>query len=529
MDEDDFTPPPTEADLWKRANDPSESAMDRGQAWDQLAHMKFHQAQMNDSITYYEMAEKLYREAGWTLQEGDVAYWQGRANYNLDQYERGIECFVRASDRFHEVGHEVWLADATRGAAECNAKLEKTDEAIVQFSSAANFYEVNECWHLAGDCRLELGEIRGSSGHASDALGEFTKAREMFEKADIPRRSVRAADRLASAHIELGQIDEALDILISNLDVAGFLGNPETVAWSQYRLGWTYNIAGKFADALHLLDFARDFYSQAERFSVKADIDLQRFYALDSLGHSTEAEKVGRGLRAYWKSVANFERLVIHDANIATKLSSHGNFVEAIRLASGAVADAKKHCGDWSQRTSRLLLAEVFVDAGEFDRAREALESDMAEQWGDTVGTKIRHLLVLAAIAQSESRPHEARGITERVIELAEEAGIGNELGPAYEILADLADLELDHQRGRDKRAQAVALFLADGDIQSANKNARKLLPDVAERRRADEWHLINVDGKEPDVPQSEVTRESRGTSSRPDRREHDDGSAPEG
>ncbi len=523
MDDDEEFSPPTEADLWQRANDPSQSAIERGQAWDFMAHMKYHEAEMNDSITYYEMAEKFYREAGWTQQEGDVAYWQGRAHYILEQYERGVECFVRASDRFHEVGHEVWLADAIRGSAECNSKLELTDEALVQFASAAHFYEVNECWPLAGDCRLELGEIRGSAGHSADALGEFTKAREMFEKAQNPLRSLRAADRMASAHIELGKLDEALDLLIGNLDVASFLENAEAIAWAQYRLGWTLNIANKHADALKELDLARVFYAQAERFGVKADIDLQRYNALHALGYTSDAENVGRGLRAYWKSVANHERLAIHDATYALHLVTAKKHEEAARVASQAARAAKEHCGDWGQRITRLVLSEVLVKTGDLGQAQDALGSDLAEQWGDAVGLKMRHLLVLAKISDFENRPHESRGITETVIELAEKAGLGNELGPAYEILADLADVERDHARAREMRSRAVALFLADGDVDSANRNARQLLPTVAEQRRQDTWHVIGVEGKEPDAPQAQVTRESRGMPSRPDRRQHED------
>jgi tetratricopeptide (TPR) repeat protein len=517
MDDDADFRPPTEDEIWKRANDGNQPAMERAQAWEHLAHMKMHEEKFIEAIACGEMAEKCYAEAGWTLQQGDAVYWQGRAHYNLEQYTKGAECFVRASDLFHEAGHEVWLADAIRGAAECNLKLEITDEAIVQFTSAAQFYEVNECWLLAGDCRLELGEARGSSGHSLDALGEFSKARSMFEKEGNSHKAVRASDRMASALIELSRMDEAIEILRTNVDLAVFLSHPEGIAWTQYRLGWTLNLMDERSEAMHWLNLARAYYIEKNMNAHKADVDLQRYHALVSLGQQGDAEQVGRSLRAYWKSVANYERLVIHDANTALGLISVGDMAEATRVADRAARDAKEHCGDWSQRITRLVLAEVHVAAGEFAHALTALQSDMAEQWGDTVGTKIRHLMVLAAIAKSEGRPHEARGITERVIELAEQAQLHSALGPAYEVLADLAEVERDYPRERDMRSQAVALFLAYGDVASANANARKLLPDVAERQRNDEWHTIDVEGREPDVPHGEVTRSSRGMPSQPE------------
>jgi tetratricopeptide (TPR) repeat protein len=492
MDDDEI--PPTDDELWSRANDLTVSAASRADAWHHLAQRKWFSSDYNECISFGEMSEKCWREAGFTENEGEAAYWQGRANLRINQPQKALECFERAAERHHDIGHARLQGDALYGAAECHQLMENTDEALIVFESAWRFYQSADYFWLAGDCRLQMGEMRGSRGEVAEALNDFSMARSLFEKCESPQSSHRAADRMASAHIEMGQLDEALRLLRENIDLAVFLDNPDTVAHSQYRLGWTLVIADEHPEALYWLDLARAFYTQPGNSDhIKAEVDAYRLDALKALGRVNETHAVARGLRAFWRSVGNYARLCVFDANEAYDMATAKNFDEARRLATSAARRAEAECSDWVERITRLTHAEIEVMSGHPENARGALKSDMAEQWGDSVHNRTRHLMVLASIAQWEGRSNEARGITERVIELAEDTNLRGIQGQAYEILAELARREGDHGRSRDMQSNAVALFLADGQVSRANELALALLPSSTLSSRSGEWQPIGV------------------------------------
>ena len=493
MDDDDT--PPTDEEMWATANSKDAPAYARAEAWFHLAHQSWFKGDFHECISLGEMAEKCWKEAGNTVNEGESAYWQGRANLRLKQPNKALECFERSAELHHGIGHDTNLADALYGAAECHQAMENVDEALIVFESASRFYLSAEIQNMAGECRLEMGEMRGSRGQVTESLSDFTLARAHFEKSQNSQRGHRACDRMASSHIEMGQIDEALRLLRENVDLAVFLDNPNLVAHSQYRLGWTLTINDEHQEAMYWLDAARAFYAQpGESDSLKAEVDTYRLDALKSLGRVGEADTVARGLRAYWRSVGNYARLTVFDANDAYELAVAKNFDEARRLATSAARRAKDECGDWVERITRLTLAEVEVMSGHPENVRDALEADMAEQWGDSVFNRSRHLMVLAAVAQHEGRPNEARGITERVIELVEDTNLRGVQGQAYEMLADLAVQERDESRSRDMRSKAVALFLADGQVARANEIARTLLPTTSSSSRSSEWRPIGAE-----------------------------------
>jgi tetratricopeptide (TPR) repeat protein len=492
MDDEEI---PTDAELWATANAKDAPAYARAEAWYHLAQQSWFKNDYNECISLGEMAEKCWKEAGHAENEGEAAYWQGRANLRLKQPNKALECFERAAEIHHANGDDSHLADALYGAAECHQAMENVDEALIVFESASRFYLSAELPSMAGECRLEMGEMRGSRGHVSESLNDFTLARTHFEKSQNSQRGHRACDRMASSYIEMGQVYEAIRLLRENVDLARFLGSPYMIAHSQYRLGWTLTINDEHQEALHWLDAARAFYAQpGESDGYKAEVDTYRLDALKALGRVDEADSVARGLRAYWRSVGNYARLTVFDANDAYELAVAKNFDEARRLATSAARRAKDECGDWVERVTRLTLAEVEVMAGHPENVRDALEADMAEQWGDSVFNRSRHLMVLAAVAQHEGRPNEARGITERVIELVEETSLRGVQGQAYEMLADLAMHERDESRAQDMRSKAVALYLADGQVARANEIARSLLPATSSSTRSSEWRPIGVE-----------------------------------
>lgn len=492
MDDDDL--PPTTEELWSRANDITLPAAVRAENWYHLAQHSWFEQQFNECIAYAEMSEKFWRDAGYTEDEGEAAYWQGRANLRVNQPQKAIDCFERAIECHHSIGNDRLQADALYAAAQAHQALENTDEALVLFESSSRFYVAAECDGPAGDARLEMGEIRGSRGDITEALRDFTAAREHFAKAQSSSMAHRATDRMASAHIELGQLDEAIRLLRENIDLAVFLENPMVLAFAQYRLGWTLTISEDYVEAMTWLDLARAFYSShGHSDHYKAEVDCYRIEALRALGRNAEATQVGRGLRAYWRSVGNYARLTLFDANDAFELAMAKDFVEARRLAAAAAKRAKQECGDWVERIARLTMAEIEILAGFPENARDALESDLAEQWGDSVFNRARHLMVLASVAAVEGRPNEARGITESVIELVEGTHFVGVQGQAYVMLADLAARERDESRARDMRSRAVALFLADGQVARANEIARSLLPDLNTNSRSNEWRLVGA------------------------------------
>ena len=516
---DDEEAPPSDDELWARANDLNVSAALRADAWHYLAQRKWFNNEYNECISFGEMSEKCWREAGFTENEGEAAYWQGRANLRLDQPQKALECFERAAERHHDIGNDRLMADALCGAAECHQQMSNTDEALVVYESAWRFYQAGDYFWLAGDCRLQMGEMRGSRGEVSEALTDFAMARSLFEKCENSTSAHRAADRMASAHIEMEQLDDALRLLRENVDLAVFLDIPHVLAHSQYRLGWTLVIAEEYPEALYWLDLARNFYAEPGNSDhFKAEVDTHRLDALKALGRSHEAQAVARGLRAYWRSVGNYARLCVVDANDAYDLALTKNFDEARSLVMSASRRAAAECNDWVERVTRLTHAEIEVMSGHPENARDALKSDLAEQWGDSIHNRARHLLVLASVAQSESRPNEARGIAEQVIELVNDTILWGIQGQAYEILANLARSEGDHARAREMQSNAVALFLSAGQVSRANELARTLLPSTVPTVRSGEWQSISVsDAPTPETDEASLrTRDMPG--SRPPR-----------
>jgi len=150
---------------------------------------------------------------------------------------------------------------------------------------------------------LGSGDRLARRGFNQMAAGDFQRAAESFEAARDGQLKVEEPEfvlgSLAIAYMELGRIDESIEVLLEALEAA-----PESEQnWTN--LGIAYRVTGDFAKAeesyLHALDLDPD-YAEAHT-SIGALYFLQARYE-DAVTHLERAIALNEGLAVAWANVS---------------------------------------------------------------------------------------------------------------------------------------------------------------------------------------------------------------------------------
>jgi tetratricopeptide (TPR) repeat protein len=348
------------------------------------------------------------------LIEAEVALRLGE----VDEAERLFRAHLQPGDPAR--------ATALAGLGQIAFRAERVDEAIELLEQALAAHKGST---LPDPGAVDtLGRAYAIAGAMESSIALFERARAEAAEAGAPLEQLRFAVLLANALIDVGAFGKAERALAEVIRIADDSADPVTSArifWSQSRLHSMRGepaLAGRYARrALAILERTENdaYVAMAYHLAAYAEIESGQFEeALLLLGRGRELFGAELGKR-------DDARFSIEEARALVGLERHA---EAARAASRALEllDAMQPA---DRGRARVILADVFLAAGDRERGRRLLEqglddliehgnrfaldagrrlADLLESEGDTAGALDVLKRATSASATAASAPSNA-------------------------------------------------------------------------------------------------------------------------
>lgn len=336
----------------------------------------------------------------------------------LDHIEEARRLYEEAlGDPSREDEH----AEALTGLGKVELRDGRSEAAIELFERALE---------LAGGDPAEQPVLAESLGRAYAQAGELAPAIALFERcvsryqedADAVRY-IRFACLLGYALTDNGDFGGAEQVLAKALDRGRAVTDPYTRArlyWSQSRLlgeqGQSESSARYARMALETLRVTEDTYSLALAHQLLA-------HAYLDAGRADEAAEVLRDARPMIDATATPIDLAHYEIEEARAMAASGNEAEAASLAMSAGARLSEVRPVVAAR-GYVLLAEVYRQLGEHERAKEVLELAI-----DVLEDKPhpRYLIdayrKLAQVLEDEGRTTDALAVLKQAVAVQDRVG----------------------------------------------------------------------------------------------------------
>jgi tetratricopeptide (TPR) repeat protein len=317
-------------------------------------------------------------------------------------------------------------ATALAGLGQIAFRAEQVEQAIELLEQALAAHKGST---LADPGAVDtLGRAYAIAGAMESSIALFERARAEAAEAGAPLEQLRFAVLLANALIDVGAFGKAERALAEVIRIADDSADPVTSArifWSQSRLHSMRGepaLAGRYARrALAILERTENdaYVAMAYHLAAYAEIESGQFEeALLLLGRGRELFGAELGKR-------DDARFSIEEARALVGLERHA---EAARAASRALEllDAMQPA---DRGRARVILADVFLAAGDRERGRRLLEqglddliehgnrfaldagrrlADLLESEGDTAGALDVLKRATSASATAASAPSNA-------------------------------------------------------------------------------------------------------------------------
>jgi tetratricopeptide (TPR) repeat protein len=451
----------------------------RGYALLEMAHRMHLASDYRQVSAYAEAAREAFHTNEQRVDEALAAYVEARANRSLDDYDAAIAAADVAAAINREYGRDVELGDALNLRANCLERLNRLDEAEPAYLEAVDILFAANRITQAGIALLNVGEIQGRTDRITESLMTFQRALSVFTEGSDFVGVGRAHDRIAASLIEMGQLDDAVEHLREALRLFEYLDEEWYWFNAKYRLGWTLVTCGQTEEAIPLLSDAATHYKSKGEFVRAAECDIQIAHAFSAEGRYAEAEDLYRKTRAVFAGAGKLSDARFAEGNLAINLGRQARYSEAIPIYRRLIEEAQNVGDDFGFRSLTTRLAnelrnlDTFVDVEE---SLKVLDSSPVEDWGDHTYERILQLGAYRASHAWLGRDEEAEQYAKAILEFPVESSYMAYIASSYATLGKAADLRGESAKADQLIAQAVAMFLADGEDESARELSRRFL-----------------------------------------------------
>lgn len=365
----------------------------------------------------------------------------GHVAYARARYEEALAEYREAVHELEICGHEADEARARSGALQPLILLGRYDEAIVWAARARAIFQ------RTGD-ELRLARLASNVGNLfyrqdryQEALEQYRQAYERFQKIGQPLDISAVLSNLAVCHISLSQYGEALGYYRQARAHAADHGQDLLVAGADYNIAYLHFLRGDYLHAMELYQASRmhcrkagDAYHAAlcdlDESEMCLELNLNQearylareassaFGALHmpyegakSLANLALAEsragEIQRALKGFRKARALFRGennqlwpglLDLYEAIVYRR---DGRRQSALKLSRRA---QKRIPADWLPAKAvlaRLLEAQLLLESGSADRARELCRKTLEEAAGAVHSARFHAWFLLGQIEEA--------------------------------------------------------------------------------------------------------------------------------
>ncbi|MEZ4681205.1 MAG: CHAT domain-containing protein [Caldilineaceae bacterium] len=360
--------------------------------------------------------------AAWT--KATALLFNGRAPDALPYYRRAETIYSELDQPIEQVGVQAPLVYALNAAGEPTAALHLAQQ--VQ----------THCHHLGEPARLALaqvemniGTIRKQQGAFTESLAACDRAKALFTALNDPEGTARAEMNRANVLQEMDRFTEAAAAYVAARGpLIASQRNRQQVALIDFNLGLLAERRGRFQEALHYLEAARNGFTPVVH---QAAADLNRALIYNRLNLSAEARQLAQSTQAIfaahemgWDEGQSLLVLGIAEQRLGHYAEASGHLEGAIEIFMGRQAEF------W-RTTAQLALAECnFNRSSHHDTHQHWAECReltnrakiRADQAGwPTLAVEARILLAHMALTLMSPPPHQTITWLHESIAIAEQ------------------------------------------------------------------------------------------------------------
>lgn len=406
-----------------------------------------------------------------------------RSNYRaaVEHLDSATTGFRRANDRQRALQASIGLGEALAASGQLDAALQRykedRDEAI------------SSNWPvLAALCEERSALVLLARGEFSDALSGFERAREQYQRLQMPQHVANTERQLGETYLELHLLPEAINLLQQTVDRFTQLEMLLDAAWTRVELAKAIarqRVDDPRIDAL-LLEAAHVFDSESQ-LGGRATVALARAEQAVNLGQFDRARDLAAMAAETFKQLEMPAHCIRADVLVAECDFQGGQLRDARDAFAQLLASAHEKGLQSVELRALIQLGCVARDERDYVGASQHFERAVAiveKQRGRLGGDEMRHAFLSASIV-----PY--RELLRLTL---------NELVPQHGPVAALLALERF-------RARALADRLGDVTVNQASGNAA--IDDLQHRLAWSQRRLrrLREDGDDTESAETEIRR----------------------
>ncbi|TXH41765.1 MAG: tetratricopeptide repeat protein [Actinobacteria bacterium] len=478
----------TDAELWARLG--GADGHDRVELLELLGERSRDRAEFAQAAALFAEIASIWDEAERTPEAGYALQRVGWCLFGNREFDESAAAYADSAARFAQAGrsveaaHVLWLkAEALRMGGDLEACLAAANE-------SRQLAQAEQEWTIAGESCYEAARALYWLDRETEAYDACGESRDFFRLAGQPLRVMAVDDFALTVTLFLGDLERALELAVNCYVLARASSTPHDDAYAMRRLAETHRRRGEYSAAIELAERARERYRDDDDLLGVAQSERVRAQTLLEVDEPEAALAVFTDARVLFDATGDDYGAFVCDARRSIVLHGLGRYEEAARLnrqlAQGLVSAGSDLAVELGWTIARLADNLIVMGDGPACLA-------VVDEWGPRLAAEGERLTApLLALRASRARALDAVGEAEAAVAQAEEvlalttsAEVSQGTAYCYELRAR-ALLAAGDPSGEKELAHAIALHLADGDIDRARRLSQSFMPDIDQDARQD-------------------------------------------
>ena len=185
-----------------------------------LSHMR--SGELDSSIVYLSLASDYKAFLGDDL-EVSRAFTMGNiaaVYYKMNEKTKALKAYKEVAIIFKKHQQQLYLAQCYGEIGQVNLDLTRYKKAEVYLNKVDSILMLNDSKYLQSISLLRRGELKLETENYTEAIQKLEKALAMFEEMQVYANIAAAKNKLALAHLNLDQANNALDYAKSANEIA---------------------------------------------------------------------------------------------------------------------------------------------------------------------------------------------------------------------------------------------------------------------------------------------------------------------
>ena len=450
--------------------------------WRRLANYEWERRDYGNASAIYQTVYDLSVSYSDPINAQKAKFGQGGAFFNNGEFADAKDSYLVSADLCSQEGLQSALAESLWAAADSALSLDDYDEALRLALESERIAELEEDNVIAGKAAFIAMKALNITRREEEALVKRISARDYYRNIGDIEQVSRIDDYAIGVLWDIERYDEATEIARDVLLKWMTNGDPEWIAYSNYRVGICLQKEEKCEESNSYLETARLKYLEVQKVARVADCEQEISRNLFDLDMHEEAIQKLLSSRSLWDGVGNDWQAIRCDALRAVSYHMLGRYHEALKLNTRLMGLLEGETDNRSKEMEYLIRGRAADNALALEDYQSVLRiiADGPElgEFAPPTNLLIWRITLQARALYELGREDEALVAANNAMELTDDELINWNTGFIYEIRSNVL-LHKNRKEGEKDLAHAIALHLANGYNERAIALSSYFIPKI--------------------------------------------------